>query len=732
MLVKFKKRLYPSGNKPEADTYTIALYDEVDEKGNKADVLTIVGYGLPEAKDITFEIDGEWVHHKQYGKQLKLISYREVIRPNKAGIISYLKSGQITGIGPELAERIYSQFGDQALNVLDQNPEKLRDVKGVGEKKLEKIIDSYMKNRSARDLIAFLSQYGVSPRRALSLFKIYKANALEVIRQNPYRLCENAGIGFKTADQIAMNLGISMDDPARIKEGLLYVLQEAEQRGNMCMIGSEMIDEALKLLKSDLVSREKVRAVASDLVRWGIIRLYGMCAYRAFTAIEEDKLAKCIARFIRRQKGEISPEYIDRLIDEEEVNQGFKLAFEQRQAVKVALSSGFSIITGGPGTGKTTIQKFLLNIYRRCHKDELIECAAPTGKAARRMEQTTGFESSTIHKLLNLSANEEGYTEPRSLESRFLLIDEFSMCDNFLALQLFSSVHPECQIVLIGDADQLPSVGSGSILRDLISCGLIPVVTLDKVYRQSAGSRIALNARLIRHGNYTLDYGEDFKFYDCDNIADAQRKLIDLYLSEAKKYGIDEVVILTPMRRRTITGVNDLNPIIRDCVNPASNMKKEVSYGQRVFREGDKVMMTKNADFINNGDLGYITAIFQSEEKTEVAVTFEDGRSKVYQREDLSDLDLGYVCTVHKSQGSEYKSCIVAVQLAHQIMLNRPLIYTAITRAKESVKLVGDRRALGMAVRKEDTAVRLTNLSQKICEIIKENPHEIRGLRSGS
>ena len=206
MLVKFKKRLYPSGNKPEADTYTIALYDEVDENGNKADVLTIVGYGLPEAKDITFEIDGEWVHHKQYGKQLKLISYREVIRPNKAGIISYLKSGQITGIGPELAERIYSQFGDQSLNVLDQNPEKLRDVKGVGEKKLEKIIDSYMKNRSARDLIAFLSQYGVSPRRALSLFKIYKANALEVVRQNPYRLCENAGIGFKTADQIAKGL----------------------------------------------------------------------------------------------------------------------------------------------------------------------------------------------------------------------------------------------------------------------------------------------------------------------------------------------------------------------------------------------------------------------------------------------------------------------------------------------------------------------------------------------
>ena len=652
MLVKFKKRVYPQGNMIEPDTYTIALYEEVDEQGRKKDILTIVGYGLPEAKEMTFEVDGHWVIHPQYGRQLKLSSYHEVITPNRDGIISYLKSGQITGIGPELAKRIYSQFGPKTLKVLDQNPEKLKEIKGVGEKKLEKIIESYTKNRAARDLIAFLSQYGVSPRRALSLFKIYKANALDVIRQNPYKLCENAGIGFKTADQIAMNIGIGKDDPARMKEAMLYILQMAEQKGNMCMLESQMHDETLELLNTDLVDLEKLRSVTSDLMRWGIIKLYGKCAYRAFTAMEEDKLAKCIARLIRRQKPQISPELIDRLIEEEELQQGFKLALEQREAVRTALSSRFSIITGGPGTGKTTIQKFLLNIYRRCNKDSLIECAAPTGKAARRMEQTTGFEASTIHKLLNLCASDGVYSEPRKLESSFLLIDEFSMCDNFLALQLLSSVHPECQIVLIGDAEQLPSVGPGSVLRDLISCGLIPVVTLDKVYRQSAGSRIALNARLIRYGNCTLDYGSDFQFFDCYSMNEVQNRLVDLYLQEVEKYGTDEVVILSPMRKRTITGTNDLNPIIRDRVNPRSDVKKEISYGQKIFREGDKVMMTKNAELINNGDLGYITAIYQSSDEIEIAVTFEDGRSKVYKREELSDLELGYACTVHKSQGT--------------------------------------------------------------------------------
>ena len=732
MLVKFKKRLYPQESHVAPDTYTISLYEEVNEQGKKKEVRTVVGYGLPEGKGLTYEIQGEWVTHKQYGKQLKLISYQEVITPNRDGIISYLKSGQIKGIGPELAERIYSQFGADTLNVLDQNPEKLKDIKGVGEKKLEKIIESYTKNRAARDLIAFLSQYGISPRRALSLFKIYKANALDVIRQDPYRLCENAGIGFKTADQIAMNLGISLDDPKRLREALLYILQEAEQRGNMCMMGADMLDETLKLINTELVDRELLRKVTADLIRWGVIRLYGQCVYRAYSAMEEDKLAGCIARLIRRQKPQISEDRLERLIAEEEVNQGFKLALEQRQAVRTALSSSFSIITGGPGTGKTTIQKFLLNIYRRCNPDDLIECAAPTGKAARRMTQTTGFEASTIHRLLNLCVAEGVSSDPRKLESRFLLIDEFSMCDNFLALQLLSSVHPECQIVLIGDADQLPSVGAGCVLRDMIDCKLIPVVRLDKVYRQAAGSRIAINARMMRHGHVTLDYGTDFEFYDCYSLEEAKNRLIDLYLQEVAKYGTNEVVILSPMRKRTITGINELNPLIRDRVNPKSEQRQEVTYGKKLFREGDKVMMTKNADFINNGDLGYITAISQSGEESEISVTFEDGRSKVYKREELADLELGYACTVHKSQGSEYKSCIIAVQMAHHIMLSRPLIYTAVTRAKQNVKIVGERRALAIAIKKEDTAVRLTNLSAKICECMRENPNEIRGLRSGT
>ena len=409
---------------------------------------------------------------------------------------------------------------------------------------------------------------------------------------------------------------------------------------------------------------------------------------------------------------------IEAELDAEEGRLGLKLAPEQRSAVKTALTNGLCIITGGPGTGKTLIQRAILDIFKRKYPDKAICCCAPTGRAARRLEQSTGHVAYTVHKALGLFAGDDGYLgEVSELDAELILVDEVSMLDIYLACRLLESVKDGAQLVLVGDAEQLPSVGPGAVLSEMLSSCCIPFVRLDKVFRQNAGSRIAVNAKLIRNGTFHLEYGEDFRFIDSPDLSESAGLIANLYIKETEKHGIDNVVLLSPFRQKTETGVNALNTHIQNIINPHKKGKAEVTVGKRIFREGDKIMQTKNFEDVSNGDVGYVKKITAVENEAYVLVDFGDGRIKEYDSSDLDMLDLGYASTIHKSQGSEYKSVIINLQCAHYTMLNRPLIYTAITRGKDKVTIVGERRALCISIQKNDTEKRGTCLAKRLEEL---------------
>ena len=484
--------------------------------------------------------------------------------------------------------------------------------------------------------------------------------------------------------------------------------------------GASGIKECRKLLDTPELTEEMLANRAARLVERGDLVSYQGMVYRLSNAQGEARLAEHIHRLLHTDCRYTYPD-LDAEIDAEERFLRVRFAPEQRDAVKMALTHSLSIITGGPGTGKTMIQRAILDIYKRSHPDKRIICCAPTGRAARRMEQSTGEPASTVHKALGLVAKDDGYYGGTDeLEADLILADEVSMLDNHLALHLFRAVPDGTQLILIGDADQLPSVGPGAVLSEMLASELVPVVRLDRVFRQNAGSRIAINAKLIRHGNLSLEYGPDFQFHQSANLTESAERIKELYLQEVRRCGVDNVALLSPFRQKTETGVNALNEVLRNSVNPKALYKREAVCGKRTFREGDKVMQIKNYEDVSNGDIGTITKITQTENEIRVLVDFGDGRVREYDSADLDMLDLGYATTIHKSQGSEYSSVIINLQCAHTVMLNRPLIYTAITRGKDRVILIGERKALCIAIRKTETEKRGTCLAHRIQALNKE------------
>ena len=722
MLCQFEKLIYPSNIAAVGiNSYMIALYRPcekiLDTSGNRVTQVKAVGYCLPTADNLRYEIQGHWSKNPKHGVQYEVESYEEVIVPSKEGIIAYLSSGQIKGIGPKMAERIFDAFGLNTLNVLDHEPEKLLTISGISKTKLKKICDSYLANRGARDVVAFLAPHGITPNRAVQLYREYGNETMEIVKNHPYRLCEIAGIGFRSADQIAMNTGFAKVSAERVDEGLMFTLTEAEGKGHLCMEKKDFVKTAMKILDTPELTIDMVANRAARLVSAGRLSCYKGYVYRARTAETEQQLAERI-HVVQRSSPYARFSSLDQEINREEQKLGIRLDPEQRTAITTALQSPISVITGGPGTGKTSIQKAILDIYRRQNPGGRIVCCAPTGRAARRMEQSTGHPASTVHKALGLIAGDDGqYGEPESFDADLVLIDEVSMLDIYLAKHVLRSVPKGCQLVLIGDADQLPSVGPGAVLSEIIKSDVIPVVRLDRVHRQNAGSRIATNAKLIRHGNLSLEYGTDFQFLDSSSIAESAEKIEKLYLQEIAKYGVDNVALLSPYRQKTETGVAALNERIRKDVNPQDPTKGEITLGKKTFRTGDKVMQIKNHEDVNNGDIGYITDISGNGNDAVVCIDFGDGRNVEYDASELNMLDLGYASTIHKSQGSEYQSVIINLQCAHSIMLVRPLIYTAITRAKKQVIIVGERRALCIAIKKQDTEKRGTQLAERLKEL---------------
>jgi len=722
VLCQFDKLLYPRVADATTVDYMIAIYRPLeiirDADGDMLSQIKAVGYCLPIAEKVRYRLNGHWAKHPRHGLQFEVEGYEEVISHTKEGIIGYMASGQIKGVGRKIAELIYDTFGQDTLEILDREPEKLMTVRGISKKRLQKICDSYLATRGARDVIAFLSPHGVTANRAIKIYREYGKNTMDIIRNHPYRLVEMAGIAFKTADKLAMSLGLPAVSPERVDEALMYAIAEAEMEGHLCLEKHDFLRRTLRLLETPEITEDMAAGRAFHLVQENRLVCYDGYVYRSSTATVENNIAFHITQ---QMKMEVEPyEYLDLAIKGEERKLKIQLAPEQRDAVKMALTSKFCVITGGPGTGKTAVQKAILDLYQAKYPDAQIVCCAPTGQAAQRMKESSGLPASTIHKALCIKANPDGsLTTGIMLNADLILVDEVSMMDAFLAERLFAAVPPNARLVLVGDADQLPSVGPGAVLKDIINSGVVPVVRLDHVFRQSAGSRIATNARLIKHGNLSMEYGPDFMFFDSKDLAVSADIIEYLYMQEVRKFGVDGVAFLTPFRHKTETSVDAMNARLQALVNPAAPGKPEAVFGQLRFRLGDKVMQIKNYEQVNNGDVGYITSITGPENEATVMIDFGDGRIMEYENEQLKMLDLGYASTVHKSQGAQYKSVIMNLQCAHAIMLIRAIVYTAITRARLRLTIVGERKALCRAIRNTKADQRGTRLAQRIQDFIE-------------
>ena len=726
MKCSFSRLLYPKSLEEARDgSYMIALFRPnekvLDAQGNRLNSIKVVGHFLPTVAGVKVDMAGHWKKDARYGLQFEMESYEEIVGSDKRSIVAYLSSGMIPGIGSVLAERIYNTFGAQTLEVLDQDPSRVSEVLGISKKKCEQFCKAYMETRSARKLINLLAPFNISAPQAVKLRQELGTDAQRLLMEFPYMVFERDLIDFEIADQLAQASGIPQNAPERLAAGLIYALKQAEHEGHLCMHKESFVRRAVNLLRAPQVTWKAVAQRAFEMIKEGRLSLFYDYVYRPIMAKAEEDVATWICDMLHRDSlpymGDLDDE-----IDGQQTEMGFTFAEEQRHAIRTALISPICIISGGPGTGKTSIQRAILNIYKKAFPDSDVVCCAPTGRAARRMEQSTGYPASTIHKVLNLTAGEvHELKDIDLLEADLVLVDEVSMMDMLTTWYLFNALPPSCRLILVGDADQLPSVGPGAVLNELLACGQLPAVILDKVFRQSEGSLVAENAQRIRHGVTDLEFGDDFQFWPSAEETQSAQYLMWFYKREVDRYGVDNVALLTPFRKKSKTGVYSLNAALHDTINPASQEKDEIETGQRILRVGDKVMQMKNRDFASNGDIGYICTSKRDSDGILVEVDFGDDRVVAYEdAESLRQVELAYAATIHKSQGSEYDAVLINIQNMHGKMLNRALIYTAETRAKKQVIIVGDWEAVVRAIQTADTKRRNTMLAVRINDLTKE------------
>ena len=726
MKCSFSRLLYPKSLEEARDgSYMIALFRPnekvLDAQGNRLNSIKVVGHFLPTVAGVKVDMAGHWKKDARYGLQFEMESYEEIVGSDKRSIVAYLSSGMIPGIGSVLAERIYNTFGAQTLEVLDQDPSRVSEVLGISKKKCEQFCKAYMETRSARKLINLLAPFNISAPQAVKLRQELGTDAQRLLMEFPYMVFERDLIDFEIADQLAQASGIPQNAPERLAAGLIYALKQAEHEGHLCMHKETFVRRAVNLLRAPQVTWKAVAQRAFEMIKEGRLSLFYDYVYRPIMAKAEEDVATWICDMLHRDSlpymGDLDDE-----IDGQQMEMGFTFAEEQRHAIRTALISPICIISGGPGTGKTSIQRAILNIYKKSFPDSNVVCCAPTGRAARRMEQSTGYPASTIHKVLNLTAGEvHELKDIDLLEADLVLVDEVSMMDMLTTWYLFNALPPSCRLILVGDADQLPSVGPGAVLNELLACGQLPAVILDKVFRQSEGSLVAENAQRIRHGVTDLEFGDDFQFWPSAEETQSAQYLMWFYKREVDRYGVDNVALLTPFRKKSKTGVYSLNAALHDTINPASQEKDEIETGQRILRVGDKVMQMKNRDFASNGDIGYICTSKRDSDGILVEVDFGDDRVVAYEdAESLRQVELAYAATIHKSQGSEYDAVLINIQNMHGKMLNRALIYTAETRAKKQVIIVGDWEAVVRAIQTADTKRRNTMLAVRINDLTKE------------
>lgn len=542
--------------------------------------------------------------------------------------------------------------------------------------------------------------------------------SLQIVKTDPFQLCRIKGFGFMTVDSIARKTKVSLKHPMRYAGAINYVLDEARVSGHLFLSVDETVGRCYDLLNSDceaeVVSEGEIRQAISNERLESRIYVEGTRVYLSYERMCEVKAAKRIVSMILQEDFEEIYD-LDEKIDQAEQTLKQKLAPSQRKAVKLCLSHPISIMTGGPGSGKTTTLRFILDIYKKEYPSNEILLAAPTGRASRRMAEQTGMFASTLHSALGLITDEESpLNDTELLPADLIVVDEFSMVDMRLAYILLERIKPGAQLLIVGDADQLPSVGAGNVLREMIRSEKVPTAVLDTIFRQASNSRIIVNAHAINHNDTHLQYGDDFQMLEVQNAEDAAQLVVKNYLQEVSQHGLENVQILSPFRKRGAVASNALNETIRDLVNPASKRKMELKCGSRVFRVGDRIMQTANRNGVSNGDVGLITGMLKVDDEVFVDIRLLDGRELRYSKDMMEDVEFSYCLTIHKSQGQEYPVIIVPLLKEHYIMLRRNLLYTAVTRAKAKVILIGQRQAVYIAIHKCDVGQRNTVLADRI------------------
>jgi exodeoxyribonuclease V alpha subunit len=694
------------------------------------------------------KLTGYWTVHKQFGNQFNIQEYEELLPNSLDGIEKYLSAGIIHGIGPVTAKKIIEQFGEQTLEIMENHIERLMEIEGIGEKKFQIIYESYIEQQGLKDIILYFHKHGVTNNQCVKIYKKFGPNAKQIVSDNPYILCDEiSGIGFKTADRIAMSIGVESISEFRIQSGIKYVMNQFCATGNTYMPIINIIEECEKNLfiskelieKNiyDMAAQQKIIVEKINDIEIGFLLQYYYC--------ELGVTSKIIT--LGLQQIQTINSDVDFEVDVFEKEQKIQFAPSQREAILGAFNNGIEIITGGPGTGKTTIIKAIIHIYENNGMKVIL--GAPTGRAAKRMSESTGREAKTIHRLLEMGISEEDESvfekgESSPLDCDVIIIDEASMIDIMLMQNLLKAINLGTRLIIVGDVDQLPSVGPGNVLKDLIESEYIKVVRLKEIFRQGAESLIVVNAHRINEGEMPLlnQKDKDFFFINEDNQDKILSTIIDLMNRRLPKFNkswdiLKDMQVLTPMRKGML-GVNNLNIRLQEIFNPSSKDKKEKTSRDILFREGDKVMQTKNNYTLKwvrvngfgenegvgvfNGDLGFIENI--DEERKTLTIIFDDERKIIYDFNFLDELDLAYATTIHKSQGSEFKVVIIPIFMGSPFLMNRNLLYTGITRAKQLVVVVGFQKALMYMINNTNSIERYSALKHRIIDIITKEEFE--------
>ena len=688
----------------------------------RQDLVAIVGVLPSPMPGETLRLKGEWVVDNKFGEQFRVQSCLSVLPATITGIQKYLGSGMIKGIGPVMAKRIVARFALETLDVIEDSPEKLLEVEGIGSVRVERISSAWQEQKKIREVMIFLQGEGVSSTYAVKIYKEYGNKAIAVVKENPYRLAlDISGIGFKTADKIAQNMGIDPGSPMRAEAGIIHVLSELVDEGHVYYPYEKLKEKAGELLEVNESILDTALATLSDQRRV-VIEQHPEheAVYLTPLHVAETNVATRLKTLVNSPKQMLQID-IEKAIEWVHKIDRINLAEMQKEALRKAVTCKVMVITGGPGTGKTTLVNSIIKILEK--KGQKIVLASPTGRAAKRLSEVTGCEAKTIHRLLEFSPSEGGFkrNEEYPLDADMVIIDEVSMVDILLMNHLLKAIPPTATLLLVGDIDQLPSVGPGNVLKDIISSGIVDTIRLTDIFRQAQESLIVVNAHRINSGEYLqLDTlpGQQNNFYfikrqEPEQALNTIKELCKRRLPSAFQFDpLEDIQVMTPMHRGTV-GVANLNAELQNLLNPN---QKSVSRGGRLFRVNDKVMQTKNnyEKETFNGDIGRIISIDLEDQI--LKVKFED-RIVDYSWSDLDELVLAYAISIHKSQGSEYPAVVIPILPQHYIMLQRNLLYTAITRAKKLVVLVGSKRAVAIAIKNNKVQFRYTNLSTRLNEV---------------